>query len=441
MDLPEVDSKFRVVIIVGTRPEAIKLFPIILEMKESKFLEPFVINTGQHRDLVQPVFDMAGITPDVDLHAGDSPNTLNQLVAKVLDRADSIIEKESRGNNWFPTAALIVHGDTSTAMAGALTAIQEKRPVVHVEAGLRTGNALSPFPEELNRQIISRIAALHLAPTVTNLNNLVSEQIPADRILVTGNTGIDALMWTARLEPEYADPRVAEVVKSDADVIVMTAHRREHWGGGLARIAQAVREVAEEKPEIQVIFPMHPNPKVREQVEPILQEVPNVILTEPMEYAEFAHLLGRAKIAITDSGGIQEEAPSLGTPVLVTREETERHEGVEAGTLLLVGTETDSIRDAALLLLNDPVAYQTMAARPNPYGDGFASRRIIAALESIAFGESAPTAFGPSFSRNAVLEASGFDDAPRTPYEEQRLAMGTDVSAVTYTGPERRQSQ
>lgn len=435
--MPEVTQKFRIVIVVGTRPEAIKLFPIILAIRESRFLEAFVINTGQHRDLVQPVFDLAGITPDVDLHAGDRPNTLNQLVAKVLDRADTIIEDESAGNDVFPTAAVIVHGDTTTAMAGALAAVQESRPVIHVEAGLRTGNTLSPFPEELNRQLISRIAAFHLAPTVTNLNNLVNERIPADRVLVTGNTGIDALMWAAQLDPNYHDPAVLELVESDAEIIVVTAHRRENWSGGLARIAQAVREVAEAKPDVRVVFPLHPNPKVREQVEPILRDVPNVLLTEPMEYAEFAHLLKRSKIAITDSGGIQEEAPSLDTPVLVTREETERYEGVVAGTLKLVGTDTDRIRDAALKLLDDPEAYEAMANKPNPYGDGFASRRIVAAIEALAFGEPTPTAFGPSFSRAAVLEASGFDYAEKTEYELEREALG-DEHDVRYIGPERR---
>lgn len=440
MDLPKVDRRFRIVIIVGTRPEAIKLFPIILAIRESRFLEAFVINTGQHRDLVQPVFDMAGITPDVDLHTGDSPNTLNQLVAKVLERADSIIEEESAGNEVFPTAAVIVHGDTSTAMAGALAAIQEKRPVVHVEAGLRTGNTLSPFPEELNRQIISRIAAFHLAPTVENLNNLIKERIPADRILVTGNTGIDALMWAAGQTTDYQDPKVAEAVESDAEIIVVTAHRRENWSGGLGRIALAVREVAEAKPEVKVVFPLHPNPKVRKQVEPVLTEVPNVILTEPMEYAEFAHLLKRAKIAITDSGGIQEEAPSLNTPVLVTRDETERREGVAAGTLKLVGTDTDRIREAALELLNNPIAYQEMADKPNPYGDGFASNRIVAAMETIAFGEPPPMPFGPSFSRTAVIEASGFEDAERSQYEVERNELGA-APDVKYVGPERRRDR
>lgn len=440
MDLPQVEQKFRIVVIVGTRPEAIKLFPVILAIQESKFLEAFVINTGQHRDLVQPVFDMAGITPNVDLHTGDSPNTLNQLVAKVLERAESIIEKESAGNEVFPTAAVIVHGDTSTAMAGALTAVQEKRPVLHVEAGLRTGNTLSPFPEELNRQIISRIAAFHFAPTVTNLNNLVKERIPADRIYVTGNTGIDALMWAAQQLPSYSDPLVAEAVNSDSEIIVVTAHRRENWDGGLARIAQAVRDVAEAKPEVLVVFPLHPNPKVREQVEPLLLDVPNVILTEPMEYAEFAHLLKRAKIAITDSGGIQEEAPSLNTPVLVTRDETERQEGVEAGTLILVGTDTDRIRDVALKLLEDDVAYAEMANKDNPYGDGFAARRIVAAIETVVFGESAPTPFGPSFSRMAVLEASGFEDAERSQYEVERLAIGDDQN-IRYVGPDRRHNR
>ncbi len=433
--------QLRVIVVIGTRPEAIKLFPVILKLQESAYFRPYVINTGQHRDMVMPVLNMVGITPDLDLGVGSEPNTLNQLTAKVIKGVDGAIAELREADSASPiptTVAILVHGDTSTAMAAGLSAAQAKLPVVHVEAGLRTGNTLSPFPEELNRQIIARLASFHLAPTDNNLQNLAHENIPVDRVFVTGNTGIDALQIAAGKQISYTDPRLESLDDHDGPVIVVTAHRRENWGGGLARIAEAVAIVAASEPTARIVVSLHPNPVVREEIVPILEGIDNVLLVEPLDYAEFARLLGTAKIAISDSGGIQEEAPSVGTPVLVTREETERAEGVEAGTLELVGTDTERIVAAAIGLLSDSTRYQRMTSRTNPYGDGFASARIVAALASLALGEPPPTPFGSGFSRRAVLEAAGYDNLPASALELELTKIAFAGDGVKYVGPERR---
>lgn len=436
-------SRLRVIVVVGTRPEAIKLFPVIQQLKRSQLLDPFVINTGQHRDLVAPVFEMAGIEPNVNLQVGNEPRTLNGLVADIVLGVEKVISdlREATEKRGEPRAvAVLVHGDTTSAMAGALGAVQARTPVIHVEAGLRTGDTLSPFPEELNRQLIARIACFHLAPTTENLDNLVKERIPATRVFVTGNTGIDALEWAANIPGEFDDPRLQALMDADNPVVVATAHRRENWGGGLARVASALAQIALRRPDVTVVLPLHPNPIVREEIVPILGDIANVILTDPQEYAPFAKLLKRATIAITDSGGIQEEAPSLGTPVLVTRDQTERQEGVTAGTLRLVGTDTDRIVSEALELLSDSEEYEKMRARRNPYGDGFAAQRIVAAIETVAFGEAAPSPFGSSFSRQAVLDAAGASDEEQTPYEQSRGIM-EQTGFPRYIGPERRQGR
>lgn len=437
---PTQGEQLRCMVIVGTRPEAIKLFPVIHALQASPLLQPFVIFTGQHTDLVRPVFEMAGISPDVDLNVGATPNTLNELVSKIVvgvQDALNSIRSIDVDNPQPERAVTLVHGDTTSAMAGALSAIQMQLPVVHVEAGLRTNDTFSPFPEELNRQLIARMACFHLAPTNDNLGNLVKEHVPATRIFVTGNTGIDALEWAAGLNAPFTDERLADLVASDNDIIVTTMHRRENWGGGLARISEGLKALALAHPEVQIVLPLHPNPRVRDEVEPVLANLPNVLLTEPLEYAPFARLLKRAKVVITDSGGIQEEAPSLGVPVLVTREQTERTEGVAAGTLILVGTDPGVIASTANTLLEDPEVYDQVSARANPYGDGYAARRIVAALETIAFGEAAPTPFGPSFSRRAVLEAAGYEGAERSAYELSKSGRSAG-GATRYIGPERR---
>jgi UDP-N-acetylglucosamine 2-epimerase (non-hydrolysing) len=407
--------------VVGTRPEAVKLVPVILALRASESFEPVVVSTGQHHEMVAAIFALAEIEPDVELWiGGHRAGRLNELVASVLrrfedfcvgsfgDHGASIASIEEVLDSGYP-GAVLVHGDTSSAMAAALAAFHLRIPVVHVEAGLRTGGTiLSPFPEELNRQLISCLAAFNLAPTWVNAENLIRETIPGSQIFVTGNSGIDALQWAAGLQVPYADGRVREADASGDRLVVVTGHRRENWDGGLAGIADGVAGLANANPTVRFVVPLHPNPTVRAALEPRLEHLANVILTEPIPYAAFARLLARCHFAITDSGGIQEEAPSLGKPVLVTRNETERREGVDAGTLLLVGTHPKEIERAGTALLEDADFYRRMADAPNPYGDGRAAERIIAALEHLLLGGPAPRPFGPGFNRHAILAAAGY---------------------------------
>jgi len=307
-------------------------------------------------------------------------------------------------------------------MAGGLASVGASLPVAHVESGLRTGDILSPFPEELNRQVLARLAALHFAPTIANVENLVAERIDGSRVLQTGNTGLDALRLAAEFPVEWQDEHLAAALSGADPVLVVTAHRRENLGSGIRGIAQAVAAIARARPDLKVVWPMHPNPTVREQVIPALSDRPNVLLTEPMDYAHFAHLLSRATLAITDSGGIQEEAPSVGTPVLVARDTSERPEGVAAGTLRLVGTDPHHVAAQALQLLADETEYQAMQDATNPFGDGFAAQRIVTALEHLVFGDLAVDT-SPGFSREAVLEFAGYSDAEIA--ETQRRVLAT----------------
>lgn len=413
-----------ILVVVGTRPEAIKLVPIILALRESESLAPVVVATGQHHEMVQEVFELAGIAADADLWA-QSHGRLNELVAAVMRRFEDFCTASFGANGGevasrdevlgghYPGAAL-VHGDTSSAFATALAAFHLRIPVIHVEAGLRTHSFnFSPFPEELNRELIARIAAFHLAPTTAAAENLVRESIPEGQVFVTGNTGIDALRWAVGLDAPYADPAVAQAAASDARIVVVTAHRRENWSGGLAQIAEAVRRLAATHPDDRFVVPLHPNPLVRHEVGSHLDGLPNVLLPEPLAYASFARLLGRAHLVITDSGGIQEEAPSLGTPVVVTRDVTERLEGVEAGTLALAGTDPDAIAAIAGRLLDDGDAHAAMADAINPYGDGFAASRIVAALEHLHGSGPPPVPFGPGYRRDLVLQAAGYEQGLR----------------------------
>lgn len=407
-------------VVVGTRPEAIKLVPIILAMRESESLHPVVVSTGQHHQLVEEIFGLAGIHTDVTLWTGPRRG-LNEKVTSVMRRFEDFIveafgiqpgsdplDAEDVLAGRYP-AAVFVHGDTSSAMAAALAAFHLRIPVMHVEAGLRTGGLnLTPFPEELNRQLISCIACLHFAPTPKNLEALIRENIPVDQIFVTGNTGIDALRWAGSLNVMPEDPKLRELCESDARFVVVTAHRRESWHHGLAGIAEGVARLAAAHPETRFVVPLHPNPIVREKLGAPLEGIDNVLLTEPVSYAPFATLLNRCHLVITDSGGIQEEAPALGKPVLVTREETERAEGVDAGTLLLVGTHADTIFAEGDRLLSDDIAYAKMARAENPYGDGHAADRIVAACEHLVRGGHAPAPFGSIYSRGAVIRATGF---------------------------------
>ncbi|MCB0871458.1 MAG: UDP-N-acetylglucosamine 2-epimerase (non-hydrolyzing) [Solirubrobacterales bacterium] len=416
---PKVDSKptpVKILVVVGTRPEAIKLVPMILALKESEMFIPQVVSTGQHQSMVKEVFDLAGIEIDFNLWVGGSRNELNDRVREVMARlddfvrveygADGTVKQDEAAAGEYPMA-IMVHGDTTSAFASALAAFHLRIPVIHVEAGLRTQSNLTPFPEELNRQLITCIAAFHLAPTSHNLENLVRENVPVSQIFITGNTGIDSLQWAAGLEVEFSDPVVAEICASDRRIITGTAHRRENWGPGLEGIVAGVRLLAIEHTDTYFVIPQHPNPAVRAQLAN-LSDLPNVCLTEALSYPEFARLMARSYLIISDSGGIQEEAPSLGKPVLVCRDSTERGEGLEAGTLKLVGTDPARIQAEADLLLRNEAAYRAMSEAENPYGDGKASERIVAALTNLYVGGQMPEPFRSSYSRNAVIEASGY---------------------------------
>ena len=439
--LPE--HKLVVPIVVGTRPEAIKLVPIIVALRDHPTFEPIVVSTGQHNRLVEYIFELAGIKPDVTLWAGSRRANLNERVASVMQRFEDFCVEHFEIDFDEPAsetdvlsgkhpAAVLVHGDTSSAMAAALSSFHLRIPVMHVEAGLRTGGSnLTPFPEELNRQVISTIAAMHFAPTSANLQNLVRENVPVGQVFVTGNTGIDALRWSSGLEDiKFANPELRALDEGDARIVVVTAHRRENWGDGLRGIAEGIARLARAQPDVHFVLPVHPNPKVREVLTQRLTGLDNVLLTEPLGYATFSRLLGRCHMVITDSGGIQEEAPSLGKPVLVTRETTERTEGLAAGTLRLVGADPDLIFAEGSRLLESEAAYAEMAAAENPYGDGHAAQRIIGALEHILRGSDPPSQFGPGYSRATVALAAGWKPNRNVELEQLKAALGEPDVAV-----------
>jgi UDP-N-acetylglucosamine 2-epimerase (non-hydrolysing) len=313
--------------------------------------------------------------------------TLAEITARTV-LATSELLRQTRPD------VVVVQGDTTTVLATGLAAFYEHIPVVHLEAGLRTGDVRSPFPEEANRRLTAPLADLHLAPTATSKANLVRESVDPARVPVTGNTVIDALHWTTAQPVEFADRRVAAVVeeaRSGRDLLLVTSHRRESWGPRMVETMTAIRDLARERPDLQVLLPMHRNPVVREVIEPLLGRLDNVVLTEPVDYHQFAHALAGATVVLTDSGGVQEEAPSLGKPVLVMRDTTERPEAVEAGTVRLVGTHGPTIRAAVERLLDDADAYADMANAVNPYGDGRAAERCVAAItELLGVGHRAP---------------------------------------------------
>jgi UDP-N-acetylglucosamine 2-epimerase (non-hydrolysing) len=424
--------KVSVVIVVGTRPEAIKLVPLILALRDSEVFRPLVVSTGQHHRMVEEVLNLAGIEPDFNLWVGGARSQLNDRIREVMGRLDDFCREEFKADGTLQgdgrvregkyPMAILVHGDTTSAMAAALASFHLKIPVVHVEAGLRSGNSLTPFPEEMNRQIITCVACFHLAPTSKNLENLIREDVPVEQVLVTGNTGIDALHWAAGLQTEISDPDLRDLYHSDRRIVAVTAHRRENWESGIDEIADGIKRLAEAHDEVSFVVAQHPNPMVREKWS-VLGDLDNVLLTEPAPYAEFAKLLARSIFVITDSGGIQEEAPSLGKPVLVARESTERIEGVEAGTLVLTGADSDVIFTEGTRLLTDEEAYRQISESRNPYGDGHASKRIVEALCNLYDGGPAPEQFGAGYSRRAVVEAAGysFTDLPQPKLDPEKL--------------------
>jgi UDP-N-acetylglucosamine 2-epimerase (non-hydrolysing) len=377
-----MSQPLRILTIFGTRPEAVKLAPVIRALQADPDIEPQVCVTAQHRQMLDQVLDVFQITPDVDLNLMRPDQSLAELTASIFTNLDPVLRDLQP--DW-----VLVQGDTTTVMAAALLAFYHRIRVGHVEAGLRTEDKWQPFPEEINRRVASTAADLHFAPTEWARQNLLRENIPADRVIVTGNTVIDALQYAVAQPPPV---QVSELLAqlgiypregaSHPRLVVVTAHRRENFGRPMEEICAALSGLASHYGEgIRLVYPVHLNPHVQEPVYRLLGSVPNITLLPPMDYLPLMHLLQHADLLLTDSGGLQEEAPSLGVPVLVLREVTERPEGVEAGTVRLVGTQSDRILAEAARLLDEPQAYESMRRAVNPYGDGKAAGRIVKAIK------------------------------------------------------------
>jgi UDP-N-acetylglucosamine 2-epimerase (non-hydrolysing) len=362
-----------IMVAYGTRPEAVKVAPLITALRASPHFRPLVAVTGQHREMLDQVNAVFGITPDVDLDIFESGQSLGQVTIRTLAGVERVLA-ERRPD------AVVVQGDTSTTFAVGLAAFYARIPVVHLEAGLRTNDPASPFPEEINRRLTSQLTALHLAPTGESRRNLLAENVDPGRVVVTGNTVIDALHWTVDRRLSYGDPALSILDHTDRPVLLVTAHRRESWGAPLEAVGRALARIARADPELLVVLPVHRNPVVRRAVLPPLAGLPNVIVTEPLPYGGFCRLMDRATLLLTDSGGVQEEGPSLGKPVLVMRDTTERPEAVAAGTVRLVGTDEDAVVAAVTALRTDRELHRRMATAVNPYGDGQAARRGVAAI-------------------------------------------------------------
>jgi UDP-N-acetylglucosamine 2-epimerase (non-hydrolysing) len=369
-------------VVYGTRPEAIKMAPVVAALRRSSHLNPVVVVTGQHRAMLDQVNGLFNIRPAYDLDIIQPRQTLEDITSRTLLGLRRVIAE-------IEPDALLVQGDTTTCFAAALSAFYHEIPVFHLEAGLRTDNRYNPFPEELNRRLTTQLASLHLAPTSTSKANLLHDGVPADQVVVTGNTVIDALLDVVGRRAPYSRSDLAEL--SGKQVVLITAHRRESWGDPMRRSGRAIARLAADFPEVTFVLPAHLNPVVREVLLPAIQGHENVLVVEPLDYQDFASLMDMATVVLTDSGGVQEEAPSLGKPVLVMRETTERPEAVTAGTVRLVGTDEDLIVKEVTALLTDPVAYAAMARAVNPYGDGRAAGRCVLAMEHF-FGHAAQTA-------------------------------------------------
>jgi UDP-N-acetylglucosamine 2-epimerase (non-hydrolysing) len=360
--------------VFGTRPEAIKMAPVVLELtKYPKLITPIVTVTAQHREMLDQVLGLFSITPEYDLDIMARGQTLFDITARAMHGLDAVMAKENPD-------IVLVHGDTTTTFAGALTAYYHHIAVGHVEAGLRTGDKYSPFPEEMNRKLTSSLADFHFAPTNQARQNLLQENVNEDQVFVTGNTVIDALKATVKAQYVFADPMLAAINYNQSRVVLITTHRRENLGEPMRHVYQALRDIVDTFSDVEVVFPVHKNPKVREVVEAELGHLERIHLIDPMEYEPFANLLARSYLILTDSGGIQEEAPALGKPVLVLRDTTERPEAIASGTVKLIGTEKNQVFAETKLLLENRKAYELMAGACNPYGDGQASHRIVQTL-------------------------------------------------------------
>lgn len=372
----------RVLVSVGTRPEGIKMAPVIAALKQSSTLEPVVLSTGQHREMLRQVVELFGFKVDIELDVMQPNQTLASLTARLLTAIDEVMTS-------VEPDIVLAQGDTTTVLTTALASFYRGIPLGHVEAGLRTGNLQAPFPEEANRVLAGRLTTLHFAPTERSKENLLAEGVDPNRIYVTGNTVIDALhMEIARQSAPAERDRLDALLTPqlfpgwrDARFVLVTGHRRESFGSGFEQICRAIRQLAERHPDVHFIYPVHLNPNVQGPVYELLANVPTIHLMNPLPYSEFMALLNASHLVLTDSGGVQEEAPGLAKPVLVMRETTERPEGVDAGTVKLVGTQVESIVNEVSRLLTDSSAYAAMAQARNPYGDGHASERIAKAVE------------------------------------------------------------
>lgn len=377
----------KILFVFGTRPEAIKMAPLIKALQADTFFTVKVAVTAQHRQMLDQVLSLFEIVPDIDLNLMKPNQDLTDITAAVLTKLRTVYQ------DIMPDIVL-VHGDTTTSLAAALAAFYARIPVGHVEAGLRTYNLASPYPEEMNRQLTDRISTYHFAPTETNVDNLAKENISTTHSVVTGNTVIDALKWVINKiesQPEMEKQLTQTINKKgypmqitpdQRKLILITGHRRENFGGGFESMCEAMKQIASKHPNIDLVYPVHLNPKVQEPVFRILKDLKNVYLIEPLDYLPFVHLMHKATLVLTDSGGIQEEAPGLGIPVLVMRDTTERPEGIDAGTVKLVGTDTLTIVTAVNELLGNPNAYAKMARASNPYGDGTACEIIATYLKT-----------------------------------------------------------
>ena len=372
----------KVLTVIGTRPEAIKMAPLILALKADSRFEDMVCVTAQHREMLDQVLDLFSINPDFDLNIMQPGQSLSDVTTSILSGMQHVFSE-------FKPDLVLVHGDTATTISTSLAAFYQQIPVGHVEAGLRTGDLYSPWPEEANRKLTGVLAAVHFAPTTNSQDNLLAEGVDSSTVHVTGNTVIDALLEVVEKVNENADlvaefERQFSFIDESKRMILVTGHRRENFGDGFEKICQSLVDIATMFSDVEIVYPVHLNPNVREPVNRLLQGVDNIHLIEPLDYLPFVYLMTKSTIILTDSGGIQEEAPSLGKPVLVMRDTTERPEAVDAGTVKLVGTEPDSIKKNIIELLTNDVAYHTMSQAHNPYGDGNACGRILDVIASMS---------------------------------------------------------
>ncbi len=368
--------KKKVLSIFGTRPEAIKMAPVVKALQQNNEFESVVCVTAQHREMLDQVLDLFQISPQYDLNIMKPGQTLSQITAKAITGLETVIKE-------VQPDIVLVHGDTTTTFTGAIAAFYQKVKIGHVEAGLRSGNIYSPYPEEMNRMLTTRLSALHFAPTEGNHRNLLQEGVDPEKIFITGNTVIDALLQVVKEDYRFEETSLNNIDYKNKKVILLTAHRRENWGEPMENIFQAIREIVHNHTDVEVIFPVHLNPRVQKLAKQILGDQERIHLIKPLDYGPFANLMAKSYIILTDSGGIQEEAPALGKPVLVLRTETERPEAVKAGTVKIAGVQKEEIIALTEELIQDPKKYDKMANAVNPYGDGKAASRILEIIKKL----------------------------------------------------------